>query len=122
MTCSLCGGDIRNDDDDGEVGWSQSAFCTVNGSRYIHYECQYERDQLASQTKTAAATAAGTASKQNTDQSQYLTLPAAAQLLGISTQTLRRRIKLGSLDAFRLAGGQTILIERAALLRLLEPL
>lgn len=111
MTCSICGGDIRDDGDDGEVGWSQSAFCTADGSRFIHYECQH----IEQPSRPAPP-------PPKVDPSQYLTLPAAAQLLGISTQTLRRRIKAGTLAAFRLAGGQTILLERAALLRLLEPL
>jgi excisionase family DNA binding protein len=156
VTCSICDGDIRDDGDDGEVGWSESAFCTADGSRYIHYECQYAaalrdaqyaaalRDASASPAPTAAAITNTPGQPHNPSDyltlpaadyltlpaadyltlpaADYLTLPAAAQLLGISAQTLRLRIKTGTLAAFRLAGGQTILIERAALLALLEPL
>ena len=104
--CSLCGSKIPED------GWGKHAYCTADGSRYIHHKCR---------PAPAPAPPAGRAAPPEPN-ADYLTLPDAAKLIGVSASTLRRRIKNGSLPAFRLDGGQTLLIERAALLRLLRPL
>lgn len=106
--CIVCQGEIN------ENGWSQYAYDTNNGHDYIHHTC-----------RSAAPTpipAAAQVTPPITPPSEYLTLPDAAALLGVSPQTLRRRIHAGTLPAFRLAGGQTILVQRAALLQLLHRL
>ena len=50
----------------------------------------------------------------------FLTMDEAAEMLRVSVQTIRRRIRAGDLPARRLKGGQTVLIEQSDLLALLE--
>ena len=50
----------------------------------------------------------------------FLTMDEAAALLRVSKATIRRRIRDGELPAKRLRGGQTVLIEQAHVLALLE--
>lgn len=50
----------------------------------------------------------------------FLTMDQAAQLLHVSKQTIRRRIRDGELPAKRLRGGQTVLIDQKDVLALLE--
>ena len=50
----------------------------------------------------------------------FLTVDQAAQLLHVSKQTIRRRIRDGELPAKRLRGGQTVLIDQKDVLALLE--
>lgn len=50
----------------------------------------------------------------------FLTMDQAAQLLHVSKQTIRRRIRDGELPAKRLKGGQTVLIDQKDVLALLE--
>ena len=102
--CAVCGRRINDN------GWGKHAYATDDGSAYIHHQCRPDPPIRAQASPTGPLI------------SEFLTLPQAAQLLGVSTQTLRRRIKARTLAAFRLDGGQTILIERAALLALLKPM
>ncbi len=113
--CIVCQGEINDN------GWGQYAYCTNNGHDYIHHGCHPSAppDTTADPFHPPITSSS---SDQVSTPSEYLTLPDAAQLLGISPQTLRRRIKAGTLTAFRLAGGQTILVQRAALLKLLHRL
>ncbi len=113
--CIVCQGEINDN------GWGQHAYCTADGRQYIHHQCR----PSAPPDTTADPFQQGfdpVITAQASPPSEYLTLPDAAQLLGVSPQTLRRRIKAGTLPAFRLAGGQTILLQRAALLKLLHRL
>ena len=50
----------------------------------------------------------------------FLTVDQAAQLLHVSKQTIRQRIRDGELPAKRLRGGQTVLIDQKDVLALLE--
>ena len=50
----------------------------------------------------------------------FLTMDEAAALIHVSKQTIRRYIRKGELPAKRLRGGQTVLIEQAHVLALLE--
>jgi len=50
----------------------------------------------------------------------FLTMDESAALLRVSKATIRRRIRDGELPAKRLRGGQTVLIEQAHVLALLE--
>ena len=50
----------------------------------------------------------------------FVTMEQAAQMLHISKQTIRRRIRDGELPAKRLKGGQTVLIDQKDVLALLE--
>ncbi len=109
--CLVCRQSINED------GWGQYAYCTNNGHDYIHHGCRPSAPPDTTQDPFGPVIP-----DVATTPSEYLTLPAAAQLLGVSPQTLRRRIKAGTLPAFRLAGGQTILLQRAALLKLLHRL
>ncbi len=109
--CIVCQGEIN------ENGWGEYAYCTADGRQYIHHGCRPSAPPDTTQDPFGPVIPALA-----TTPSEYLTLPDAAQLLGVSPQTLRRRIKAGTLTAFRLAGGQTILIQRAALLKLLHRL
>jgi excisionase family DNA binding protein len=52
----------------------------------------------------------------------FLTMDEAAKLLRVSKDTIRIRIRQGVLPAQRLRGGQTVLIARADVLGLLEPI
>lgn len=57
---------------------------------------------------------------------QYLTIGQVAQMLSVSGKTIQRRIRSGELRAVRLRGAsdggrQTILIDQADVLALLEP-
>ena len=63
---------------------------------------------------------------QEADPLQFITMAAAAKMLSVSVITIRRRIRAGDLRAYRLRGAseggrQTILINRADILGLLEP-
>ena len=49
-----------------------------------------------------------------------MTMEQAAQILHVSKQTIRRRIRDGELPAKRLQGGQTVLIDQKDVLALLE--
>lgn len=110
MTCSICGGKIKED------GWGAVAYTTSDGADYIHHKCR-PAPKPSPALKPRQSSPAGP----HSPPSEYLTLPDAAKLLGLSASTLRRRIKNGSLAAFRLDGGQTLLIQRTALLALLRP-
>ncbi len=112
-----------------ENGWGTHAYATDDGSQYIHHQCRPVTHQcrpVAAPTITPKPLVEAQGEPHNAPslylKSEYLTLPDAAALLGLSTETLRRRIKNQTLPAFRLDGGQTILIERAALLQLLHRL
>lgn len=50
----------------------------------------------------------------------FVTMEQAAQILHVSKQTIRRRIREGELPAKRLKGGQTVLIDQKDVLALLE--
>lgn len=50
----------------------------------------------------------------------FLTMEQAAEMIHVSKQTIRRRIRSGELPAKRLRGGQTVLIDQADVLALLE--
>ena len=50
----------------------------------------------------------------------FLSMDEAALLLRVSKGTIRNRIKSGDLPAKRLKGGQTVLVEKQAVLALLE--
>ena len=50
----------------------------------------------------------------------FVTMEQAAQILHVSKQTIRRRIRDGELPAKRLKGGQTVLIDQKDVLALLE--
>ncbi len=50
----------------------------------------------------------------------FLTMDQAAELIHVSKQTIRRRIRSGELPAKRLKGGQTVLIDQRDVLALLE--
>jgi excisionase family DNA binding protein len=50
----------------------------------------------------------------------FLTMDQAAELIHVSKQTIRRRIRSGELPAKRLRGGQTVLIDQKDVLALLE--
>ena len=108
--CSICGRAIP------EAGWGQFAYCTDDGTAYIHHQC---RPAAPSPPPEPITTAPGDT---HSPPSEFLTLTDAAALLGLHPSTLRRRIKNRTLPAFRLDGGQTVLIERAALLKLLHRL
>lgn len=114
MTCAVCHQPINTN------GWGQYAYCTPDGREYIHHEC---RDAAPEPTPEHLPNRSQKDTRDTHNApSEFLTLSDAARLLGVSSQTLRRRIKNGSLPAFRLAGSQSILIERAALFLLLRPL
>ncbi|MEJ2557843.1 MAG: helix-turn-helix domain-containing protein [Anaerolineae bacterium] len=57
-----------------------------------------------------------------TDQSIYLSVRQAADLLSVSTRTIRRYIKQQYLPAYRVAGQPTIRIKREDVDALLEPI
>ena len=50
----------------------------------------------------------------------FVTMEQAAQIVHVSKQTIRRRIREGELPAKRLKGGQTVLIDQKDVLALLE--
>ena len=50
----------------------------------------------------------------------FVTMDQAAQLIHVSKQTIRRRIRDGELPAKRLRGGQTVLIDQKDVLALLD--
>ena len=50
-----------------------------------------------------------------------LTVEQAAQYLQVSQSSIRSYIRQGRLQAFRIAGKRKVLIQRSALLALLEP-
>ncbi len=56
-----------------------------------------------------------------TSQRELLTVEQAADLLQVSQSSIRSYIRQGHLSAFRIAGKRKVLIERSALLKLLEP-
>jgi len=55
------------------------------------------------------------------DYPDVLTTAQAAEILQVSTRTIRRMIDRGALPAFRLAGGRELRIRKADILRGLEP-
>jgi excisionase family DNA binding protein len=57
-----------------------------------------------------------------TDQPIYLSVRQAADLLSVSTRTIRRYIKQWHLPAYRIAGQPTIRIKREDIESLLEPI
>jgi excisionase family DNA binding protein len=57
-----------------------------------------------------------------TDQPIYLSVRQAADLLSVSTRTIRRYIKQQYLPAYRVAGQPTIRIKREDVDALLEPI
>ena len=57
---------------------------------------------------------------QPSERIQFLTMEEAGELLRVSAQTIRRRIRSGELPAKRLKGGQTVLIDQADVMALLE--
>lgn len=111
-TCHVCGKTIPED------GWGDYAYCTPDGHDYIHHACDPEPPTLQPAPEPTPAPPGATHSPPD----GFLTLKDAAALLDVSVMTLRRRIKDKTLPAFRLAGGQTILVQRAALLKLLHQL
>lgn len=122
--CSICGTAIA---ENARHGWGETATTINDGRDYVHHRCAAGAAAIhKAQAKPTPATAPKPSQKPlaeaHSPPSGYLTLPQAARLLGLSSATLRRRIKSGSLPAFRLGDGQTILIERAALLALLRPI
>ncbi len=120
MTCAICGGRINDD------GWGEFAYVASNGRDFIHHGCTPAAPAppppIRNTPRQPHNKASSPTSSESDFPSEFLTLPDAARLLGLSPATLRRRIKARTLPAFRLDGGQAILIERAALLRLLKPL
>jgi excisionase family DNA binding protein len=50
----------------------------------------------------------------------FVTMEQAAEMIQVSKQTIRRRIRSGELPAKRLKGGQTVLIDQKDVLALLE--
>ena len=52
----------------------------------------------------------------------FVTMDQAAEMIHVSKATIRRRIQSGELPAFRLRGGQTVLIDQKDVLALLEPI
>lgn len=56
--------------------------------------------------------------------SEFVTLTGAAEMLGFHVRTIRRHIDSGDLPAYRLgcAGARSILIRRADLENLLQPI
>jgi len=115
--CLVCRQHIASDNDE---TWPERAYSENTWGAhvdYIHHAC---RPPAPAPAPRAAPPPPQVADRGT--EAEYLTLPDAAKLLGVSTATLRRRIKTRTLAAYRLAGGQTILVQRAALLNLLEPL
>ncbi len=123
--CLICRQHIASDND---KTWPERAYSENTWGAhvdYIHHACRPPaptKPEPAPTLKAVPAAPGDTHSAPSDFLDQYLTLPDAAKLLGVSTATLRRRIKTRTLAAYRLAGGQTILVQRAALLDLLEPL
>ncbi len=52
---------------------------------------------------------------------ELFTVEQAAEYLQLSTSSIRSYIRLGKLEAYRVAGLRKVLIERSSLLKLLEP-
>lgn len=126
--CLVCRQHIASDNDE---TWPERAYSENTWGAhvdYIHHACRPPAPAPAPRAapppplEAVPAAPGDTHSAPSDFLDQYLTLPDAAKLLGVSTATLRRRIKARTLAAYRLAGGQTILVQRAALLNLLEPL
>lgn len=112
--CTICGKTVPQD------GWGATAQRN-DGGGYTHLRCLPKRSPAPTPAAPGRPHSPATAVRgAQLPPSEYLTLTAAAHLLGIHKATLRRRIKKGTLPAFRLAHGQTILIERTALTAILE--
>ncbi len=77
-------------------------------------------------TEKAATLPLGGPERGGLRQSQFIRMEDAAKMLSVSVDTIRRRIRSGELPAKRLRGAadggrQTILIDQADVLALLEP-
>ena len=83
------------------------------GDQVIHAVCP-TGEALRTLPRLTAAQAAPSPRR------RFLTIEEAAELLRVSDRTIRRRIQSGDLPAKRLKGGQTVLIEEADVLGLLE--
>ena len=105
--CARCGQPVNRAKD----SWRQE------GDRIVHAACPTSPELRDLPAATAALDA---------DQPQFITMAAAAKMVSVSVDTIRRRIPTGDLRAYRLRGAseggrQTILINRADILGLLEP-
>lgn len=105
--CARCGQPVNRAKD----SWRQE------GDRIVHAFCPTSPELRDLPAATPI---------QEADPLQFITMAAAAKMLSVSVITIRRRIRAGDLRAYRLRGAseggrQTILINRADILGLLEP-
>ena len=105
-TCKRCGQTINTQTESWEIKHSDDGQYAT-GIQHVTCPTSPELQNLPPATSTAANPV-------------FLTMDQAAQLLHVSKQTIRRRIRDGELPAKRLRGGQTVLIDQKDVLALLE--
>ena len=107
-TCKRCGQPINTQTESWEMKHSDDGQYAT-GIQHVICPTSPELQNLPPVPATSAAT-----------NPVFLTMDQAAQLLHVSKQTIRRRIRDGELPAKRLRGGQTVLIDQKDVLALLE--
>lgn len=79
------------------------------------------KNSLKSNSSTTTTDNALTTGSSDSPGRDLLTVEQAAQVLQLSSSSIRSYIREGKLPAFRIAGLRKVLIARPALLALLEP-
>ena len=115
-TCRRCGQSINTQTESWEIKHSDDGQYAT-GIQHVTCPTSPELQSLPPTSPTPAPQNWGGGVSANP---VFLTMDQAAQLLHVSKQTIRRRIRDGELPAKRLRGGQTVLIDQKDVLALLE--
>ena len=110
-TCKRCGQPINTQTESWEMKHSDDGQYAT-GIQHVTCPTSPTLESLPPTTASSTATSAV--------HPVFVTMDQAAQLIHVSKQTIRRRIRDGELPAKRLRGGQTVLIDQKDVLALLE--
>jgi excisionase family DNA binding protein len=113
-TCKRCGQPIHTQTESWEMKHSDDGKYAT-GIQHVTCPVSPALQELPSSTPAPPLLGAG-----GCHTPVFLTMDQAADLIHVSKQTIRRRIRSGDLPAKRIRGGQTVLVDQADVLALLE--